>query len=127
MVYDSIRWQDESRCIDAPDPEIFFPPRDRDKYRVIAAQAKAYCSGPTGNNPCPVKAECLWYSVRNYETGEDEKHGIWGGLSHRERNAMIRKWQKLYKKDMTLKEYIFQNYQKDPYNAGSKIHSKEIS
>jgi hypothetical protein len=126
MPYDSFQWQDDARCADGPDPEIFFPPRDRELYKLIAAQAKNYCSGPSGNNPCPVRAECLWSAVKNYETGEDEKHGIWGGLSHRERNAMIRKWQKLYKNQMTLKEYVFKTYKKEPYNASSKNHTTEI-
>jgi hypothetical protein len=44
----------------------------------------------------------LWDAVKR-----DEPHGIWGGLSHRERNALMRKWQKKYKKKMSLKEFIF--------------------
>jgi hypothetical protein len=31
-----------------------------------------------------------------------------GGMSNRERNAMVRKWEKQYSNEMTLKEYIFQ-------------------
>jgi len=34
----------------------------------------------------------------------DEQHGIWGGLSHRERNALKRK---LKKDGTTLKEHLF--------------------
>ena len=96
-------WNDDARCKDVEDPDIFFPPRDKTKYKKIAAQAKTYCLGTNGKNPCPVRQECLWEAVSN-----DEQHGIWGGMSHRERNAMVRKWQKLYKNQMTLKDYIFQ-------------------
>lgn len=95
-------WYDEARCTKA-DPEIFFPPRDKDKYREIANQAKAYCLGPNGNSPCPVRLDCLWSAIDS-----DEQHGIWGGLSHRERNALVRKWQRKHKHEMTLKEFIFQ-------------------
>lgn len=127
MVSESLEWQDKARCSSAPNPEIFFPPRDRDTYRTIASEAKAYCSGVNGNNPCPVRSECLWYAVKGYKEDEDEKHGIWGGLSHRERNAMIRKWQKLYKKKMTLKEYIFEHYKNGPSNGSSKVNTKKVS
>lgn len=100
--YDSEPWVHEARCTKA-DPEIFFPPRNKEQYKVIAAQAKAYCLGPNGNSPCPVRLECLWSAIDS-----DEQHGIWGGLSHRERNALVRKWQRKYKHEMTLKQYVAQ-------------------
>lgn len=96
-------WNDEARCKDVEDPDIFFPPRDKTKYKTIATKAKAYCFGVNGNSPCPVRQYCLWEAIST-----DEQHGIWGGMSHRERNAMVRKWQKLYKNQITLKDYIFQ-------------------
>jgi WhiB family redox-sensing transcriptional regulator len=94
-------WRYEARC-SGQDTDIWYPPRDKTQYKVIATQAKSFCLGETGKNPCPVKSECLWDAV-----SRDEPHGIWGGLSHRERNALIRKWSKTYKKKMTLKEFIF--------------------
>lgn len=94
-------WRYEARCA-GEDTDIFYPPRDKEKYRVIAAQAKTFCFGANGKNHCPVRAECLWDAVER-----DEPHGIWGGYSHRERNALIRKWQRKYKNKMTLKEFIF--------------------
>lgn len=96
-------WNEQARCLDIEDPDIFFPPRDKELYKKIANEAKAYCFGTSGKNPCPVRMDCLWYAIEG-----DEQHGIWGGLSHRERNALVRKWQRNFKKDMTLKEYIFQ-------------------
>jgi len=94
-------WRYEARC-SGQDTDIWYPPRDKAQYKVIATKAKSFCLGETGKNPCPVKNECLWDAV-----SRDEPHGIWGGLSHRERNALIRKWSKTYKKKMTLKEFIF--------------------
>jgi hypothetical protein len=85
------------------DVNIFFPPRDKDLYKKIADEAKTYCWGPNKSNICPVRANCLWTAVN-----QDIKNGIWGGLSHRERNALVRKWRKNYSNTMTLKEYIFQ-------------------
>lgn len=101
-------WIDSAACGKIDNPDIFFPPRDKDLYKPIADEAKAYCFGGNGRPACPVRHRCLWEAVNT-----DEQHGIWGGLSHRERNAMVRKWQKLYKNQMTLKEYIFQHKEKE--------------
>jgi WhiB family redox-sensing transcriptional regulator len=94
-------WREEARCQDV-DTEIFYPPRDKDLYSTIAAQARSYCLGESGNNHCPVRAHCLWEAIET-----DESHGIWGGMSHRERNALVRKWHRKYRRTMTLKEYVF--------------------
>ena len=94
-------WRYEARC-QGEDTDIFYPPRDKEQYKLIANQAKAFCYGDNKKNPCPVLKDCLWDAVRR-----EEPHGIWGGLSHRERNALIRKWKKTAKKKMTLKEFIF--------------------
>lgn len=105
----SYDWIDDAACSiwDHGEPQvdvnIFFPPREKDTYKQIADEAKKYCFGKDGNSPCPVKAHCLWFAVNS-----DEQHGIWGGMSHRERNAVVRKWKKQYRNTMTLKEYIFQ-------------------
>ena len=85
------------------DEDIFYPPRDKEQYRIIAAKANTYCFGENKKSHCPVRTECLWDAVNR-----DEPHGIWGGLSHRERNALIRKWNKTKKKtNLTLQEFIF--------------------
>jgi WhiB family redox-sensing transcriptional regulator len=93
-------WREEARC-KGEDTELFFPPRDKDKYKSIADKAKVYCFGVNGKTPCPVLNECLWYAIDS-----DEVHGIWGGMSHRERNALVRKWRRLYKDKMTLEDYV---------------------
>jgi WhiB family transcriptional regulator, redox-sensing transcriptional regulator len=93
-------WRHEAACSGA-DTEIFYPPRDKVQYKRIADIAKGYCNGPNGNSPCPVRAECLWSAIES-----DELHGIWGGMSHRERNALVRKWQRKFKGKMSLKEFV---------------------
>lgn len=96
-------WRYDAACRGI-DTEIFYPPRDKDLYKQIADEARSYCLGDEDTPECPVRKECLWYAING-----DELHGIWGGLSHRERNALVRKWRKQYKNKMTLKEYIFQD------------------
>ena len=95
-------WRYEARC-SGQDTDIFYPPRDKEQYKTIATKAKTFCLGETGKNPCPVRAECLWDAV-----SREEPHGIWGGLSHRERNALVRKWSKKYKKKMQKKKLLMQ-------------------
>jgi WhiB family redox-sensing transcriptional regulator len=49
--------------------------------------AKLLCNGdPTlGTRPCPVRRQCLEWALTH-----DEKHGVWGGKSERERRTMRR-------------------------------------
>jgi len=54
------------------DPDSFFP----DKGHSVAA-AKKVCGG------CPVKDECLQWAL-----DRDERFGVWGGLSERERRRL---------------------------------------
>ena len=79
-------WEKRAKCQGSEEPEKFFPERNRDLYRFTAAQAKAVCLGRDGRPACPVQEECLADAL---ERGE--RFGIWGGLSHRERNALVRK------------------------------------
>lgn len=107
MYDDDSPWWSKARCFGAApksqdEEDIFYPPRDKEKYKVIADQAKAYCFGANGKSPCPVLKDCLWDAI-----SREEPHGIWGGLSHRERNALIRKWKKTHAKKMSLREFIF--------------------
>jgi WhiB family redox-sensing transcriptional regulator len=56
------------------DPELFFPARG-----ASTGEAKEVCRG------CVVRIECLDYAV-----AANEKQGIWGGLSERERRRVRR-------------------------------------
>lgn len=56
------------------DPDIFFPEKGGS-----TRDAKSVCRG------CEVREMCLQYALAN-----DEKFGIWGGLSERERRRLRR-------------------------------------
>lgn len=66
-------WMLEAKCLDA-DPEAFFPEKGGS-----TREAKRVCGA------CPVREECLDYALAN-----DERFGIWGGLSERERRRAKR-------------------------------------
>lgn len=55
---------------------IFFP---EEPGRGAPKEAKLVCAG------CNVKAECLAYALRN-----NERDGIWGGLTDRERRKYLK-------------------------------------
>ncbi|MDX6285659.1 MAG: WhiB family transcriptional regulator, redox-sensing transcriptional regulator [Frankiales bacterium] len=69
-----LSWQERSLCAQT-DPEAFFPEKGGS-----TREAKRVCSG------CEVRAECLEYAL-----GHDERFGIWGGLSERERRRLKRR------------------------------------
>jgi len=69
-----LAWQTDALCAQT-DPEAFFPEKGgstRDAKRICAS--------------CDVRAECLEYALQN-----DERFGIWGGLSERERRKLKRR------------------------------------
>jgi hypothetical protein len=85
--------------------DIFYPPRDRKKYKPVADRAKAICWGTGENDPeCPVRKECLLYAVEM-----DDTHGIFGGMSHRERAHLTRKFKRLRIRNKTFREWVMEN------------------
>jgi WhiB family redox-sensing transcriptional regulator len=66
-----LSWQERSLCAQT-DPEAFFPEKGGS-----TREAKKVCVG------CEVRAECLEYALAH-----DERFGIWGGLSERERRKL---------------------------------------
>lgn len=93
-------WRYKAACKDE-DTNTFYPPRHRSEYKRTADRAKSFCFGGKNSTPCPVRSECLWFAVDTHEP-----HGIWGGLSHRERNALVRRWNRTMRTLLTLKEFI---------------------
>lgn len=67
-------WQERALCAQT-DPEAFFPEKGGS-----TREAKRVCVS------CEVRAECLEYALQN-----DERFGIWGGLSERERRKLKRR------------------------------------
>jgi WhiB family redox-sensing transcriptional regulator len=74
LLGDAPEWQERSLCSQT-DPEAFFPEKGGS-----TREAKRICSR------CEVKDECLEYAL-----GHDERFGIWGGLSERERRKLKRR------------------------------------
>jgi len=70
---DALAWQADALCAQT-DPEAFFPEKGGS-----TRDAKRICT------TCEVKAQCLEYALQN-----DERFGIWGGLSERERRRLRR-------------------------------------
>lgn len=66
-------WQDYAVCKET-DPEAFFPEKGGS-----TKEAKRVCMG------CPVQDSCLQYALDN-----EERFGVWGGLSERERRSIKR-------------------------------------
>ena len=68
-----LAWQQHALCAQT-DPEAFFPEKGGS-----TREAKAVCQA------CQVREECLEYALAN-----DERFGIWGGMSERERRRLRR-------------------------------------
>lgn len=64
-------WMGEAVCAQT-DPEEFFP-----EHGGSTKVAKSICRG------CPVITECLEYAMAH-----NERHGVWGGMSERERRQL---------------------------------------
>jgi len=67
------QWVADGLCAET-DPEAFYPEKGGS-----AREAKRVCTH------CTVRAECLSYALAH-----DERFGVWGGLSERERRRMKR-------------------------------------
>ncbi len=72
-VAEGMSWQDSALCAQT-DPEAFFPEKGGS-----TREAKKVC------RTCEVRTECLEYALEH-----DERFGIWGGLSERERRRLKR-------------------------------------
>jgi len=73
VLLEDLPWAADAKCLQA-DPDTFFPEKGGS-----TREAKRICA------QCPVRAECLEYALDN-----DERFGIWGGLSERERRKLKR-------------------------------------
>lgn len=69
-----LAWQQFALCAQT-DPEAFFPEKGGS-----SREAKSVCGS------CEVRGECLEYALQS-----DERFGIWGGLSERERRRLRRR------------------------------------
>lgn len=76
-------WRDSALCAQV-EPDLFFPEKDG-----RASIAKKVCMA------CEVRAECLEYALAN-----DERHGVWGGISETGRRKLRAKPQQPGEKDL---------------------------
>ena len=70
---EDLGWQERALCAQT-DPEAFFPEKGGS-----TREAKRICQG------CEVRDACLDYALAH-----DERFGIWGGMSERERRKLKR-------------------------------------
>lgn len=71
----ALNWQERALCAQA-DPEAFFPEKGGS-----SRMAKRVCIA------CEVRADCLEYALSN-----DERFGIWGGLTETERRRLSKRF-----------------------------------
>jgi WhiB family redox-sensing transcriptional regulator len=76
LLGDAPEWRDRALCAQV-DPELWFPEKGSSPN-----DAKRMCGR------CDVKADCLEYALAH-----DERFGVWGGLSERERRKLKRRVQ----------------------------------
>lgn len=70
-------WQQDAACA-GNDPEAWFP-LESGRNRAEVAYAKSICA------TCPARNPCAEYAI---ESGE--RHGVWGGLTVRDRDRIRR-------------------------------------
>ncbi len=73
-----IDWKSQAACRGYPD-ELFFPVGDTDEEQI--ATALAVCDS------CKVREECLSYALES-----NQRAGIWGGTTEKERRSLRRRW-----------------------------------
>jgi WhiB family redox-sensing transcriptional regulator len=73
-LFNTEHWVKEALCAQV-DHDLWFP--EKEKGCASTTAAKQVC------RQCPVIAECLEYALQR-----GERHGVWGGLSERERRRM---------------------------------------
>lgn len=74
-------WMFEGSCGQVG-PRWFFPDEDEDAPR---GRGMSYLEGRKVCADCPVRAKCLQYALDTRQ-----EHGLWGGVSPRERNRMLK-------------------------------------
>lgn len=73
-------WIRQAQCR-ADSPDLFYPPSGGGN-RSSTTTARAICAD------CPVQAECLDYALACEDLDPYGGHGIWAGLTGRERNQI---------------------------------------
>jgi WhiB family transcriptional regulator, redox-sensing transcriptional regulator len=84
---DKVDWRQKGNC-NNKDPELFFPIGRGSLIDLQVEQAKELCE------PCPVRSECLIFSLKTKDTWDGSKRyeefGIWGGFDEDQRRGLRR-------------------------------------
>lgn len=91
MKHDDMTWLEDSACKTAVASEAdwYGDPMSRQQKLAISI-----CNGI-----CPVAKECLSYALRS-----DEIYGVWGGLTSKQRQTLVRKKGQLRKSELALRK-----------------------
>jgi WhiB family redox-sensing transcriptional regulator len=73
--------------------EFFFTEEDNERDISVYALGKTICSG------CSVRQQCLEWAVRH------EAHGLWGGMTPRER-MLIRRKRNIILEQILVTDYV---------------------
>jgi WhiB family redox-sensing transcriptional regulator len=84
--------------------DLWFPEKGGDD----AALAKKICRG------CPIRLQCLEFALDN-----NERYGVWGGLTERERGSLLRRLPKVAQRQSEPQEQPFGEH---GTTAGCKRH-----
>lgn len=83
-------WLADAKCArESEDPELFFPEKSGTALSQSRA-AKGICNGREDGEVCPVRDQCLEYALTN-----NERFGVWGGMSEQERAKERRRRRKI--------------------------------
>lgn len=103
---------DPTRSCRGVDPEVFFPVREKD-----VGPAKAICAA------CPVQGPCRQWGI------DYEMHGVWGGLSERQRRKARRQGKRSSvpedRRAATLRRRLAQGYSAEELAAEFGLPSAE--
>lgn len=107
---EELGWQERALCAQT-DPESFFPEKGGS-----TREAKKVCLA------CEVRSECLEYALAN-----DERFGIWGGLSERERRRLKKQPSEYAAQHGATQRNAGQHRSVRRTSSGTKLRNKAMS
>lgn len=79
LIDESLGWQFRAACVSTSTEIFYHPDGERgSRYKEREDAAKAVC------NTCSVKQQCLDYALEI-----EDSFGVWGGMSEKERLALL--------------------------------------
>ena len=113
-------WRARGLCRTHPNPDLWYPDKGGD-----AKPAKLVCNGDEkrGIPACPVRRECLRDALET-----DDMHGVFGGLSARERRPLHRAFRRSRNTDFQC-DHCPESFGSSPALHGHKArrHRNEVA